>query len=479
MQVKDYTVFIVGLTFLVLGLLTGGIIFYLGLILAILAVFVDGFLLMYRRFSISRSLIVRRGFSRRDLLLGTATQLVTSLEYAGRTKHRALVRQPVHPTMIVIKPIPEQIELSRDVPVYFNLELKPGQAGEVYLEPMSLVISSAFFRESIQLGSREKINVHVGVGSADVRSSASNSDKQYSDFLLSKLIETRGGTDFSTIRNYAAGDDIKNIDWARSARAGILVIREYEEDRPLPVFFLIDVDSSMGTGDVSSELYSAVNLTALLIKRLTTDSNMFGLACFSREGVVKYQWLGIGRDHLSKIREILTWLEPEKSSSLTIKNDLSLTDANIARSALRTSPGLEVLSTVMDETIKEHSANVKADGFMKAVSKVSRSIDTPCQIVVLTNLSMGLASLMNGIRMAKYYGHSVSVVLTPHIWYTDKEQIDAETCYEKYQQVKNTLARIRGSGSVKVIDLCLTDRPEDSIYRSSTYRQLTAGLRRW
>ncbi|MGA9141201.1 MAG: DUF58 domain-containing protein, partial [Methanocella sp.] len=426
--------------------------------------------------SIARSLVVRRAFSRRELFLGASTKLVTTLEYSGRKTRKVRLYQPLDVSLKMVKPLPEEVFLTKGETVFIDLDLKPIRSGELPVEPMDLPLSSAFFKDVIRIGRRDSIKVHVGVGSVETRSLSSG--KQYSDFLLSKLAQNRGGTDFSIIRNYLPGDPVEHIDWSRSSRAGALVIREYEEDQSLPVFFLIDVDSSMSTGGLASEFNSAVNLAALLINRLTTDSNMFGLTCFSREDVVKYQPLGIGREHLSKVRDVLTRLEPGKAAPPAIHNELSLAEASSVRSGLKSSYGLEGLGTVLDETIRGHSANVRSDGFQKAMAKASRSINTPCQIVVLTNLSMGLASLQNGIRLAKYYGHSVSVVLTPHIWYTDKELIDAETCYEQYRRVKDTIARIRGSGSIKVIDLASADRLEDAIYRSSTYRQST-GLRRW
>jgi len=479
MEVKDYTFIAIGLLFLALSLLTGGIVFYIALILTVLVIAADGFILMYMRFRLSRSLVVRRSLSRRNLILGTAAEMVTSFDYSGRKSRRILIRQPVDTSLSMITPVPEYLDFSAGTPVHLNIELKPVQAGEIHIEPLRLIIESIFFKDAILIGRKERLMVHIGIGYGESRSGSSAAgSKKYSDFILSKFTESRGSTDFSTIRSYAPGDDAKNIDWVRSARVGTLLVREYEEDHPMPVFFVLDVDSSMGIGDSSSELASAVNLTALIINKLTTDSNMFGLACFSPGDVVKYKALGIGRDHLSKVRDLLTELRPESIAGKPIKNDISLHDASSIRTAFRSTGDLELLSAIMDETIQDYFVNDKSDGFLKAIMKVSRSIGMPCQIVVMTNLSMGLSSLLNGIRMAKYYGHSVSVVLTPHIWYDDKEIIDAETCYEKYQQVKATISRIRGSGSVKVIDLCSNDRPEDAIYRNSTYRQ-SVGLRRW
>ncbi|MGA9139011.1 MAG: DUF58 domain-containing protein, partial [Methanocella sp.] len=255
MQVKDYTVFGIALIFLALSLLSGGILFYAAFALTVLVILLDGFLLLYRRYSIARSLVVRRAFSRRELFLGASTKLVTTLEYSSRKTRKVRLYQPLDVSLEMVKPLPEEVFLTRDEPVFIDLDLKPVRSGEIPVEPMDLPLSSAFFKDVIRIGRRDSIKVHVGVGSVETRSLSSG--KQYSDFLLSKLAQNRGGTDFSIIRSYLPGDPVEHIDWPRSSRAGALVIREYEDDQSLPVFFLIDVDSSMSTGGLASEFNSA------------------------------------------------------------------------------------------------------------------------------------------------------------------------------------------------------------------------------
>lgn len=479
MEIKDFTIFGLGVAFLVLSVLTSGIVFYAAFGLTVLIILADLLWLLYQRVYLSRVLVIRRSISKYDVFLGTAFELLTIFEYAGKKPRVISVEQPMDPEITVVREIAGLISLSSEGPVSLPMELKPNNTGEMLIRPMRILNESYFFRDSIKIGRQEKINVHIGVGSTDARSSRSfEGSHKFSDFIRSNLIETRGGTDFSTIRNYLPGDDSRSIDWARSSRSGTLVVREYEEDRQMPVFFAVDVDRSMGLGTTTSELTSGTNLIALLINKITMDSNLFGLACFSRSDVTVFKSMGIGRDHLSKVRKILTGLRPEEGSTVSLANDVSLFEASSARKALLQVEGVDVLGSVLDETIREYAVNISSDGFTKAIMKISRSVDKACQIVVVTNLSMGMASLLNGVRIARYYGHSVSVVLTPHIWYDDKEMIDAETCYDRYRKVKDLIAGIKGSGSVKVIDLSASDRPEDAIYRSSTYRQST-GLRRW
>lgn len=53
------------------------------------------------------------------------------------------------------------------------------------------------------------------------------------------------GLDFSEMRHYQAGDDIRSIDWLASARSGKTQIRLYREERERPVYIIINFAASM------------------------------------------------------------------------------------------------------------------------------------------------------------------------------------------------------------------------------------------
>lgn len=56
------------------------------------------------------------------------------------------------------------------------------------------------------------------------------------------------GIEFAEHRPYAAGDDPGQIDWAVYARSDELLLREFEEEQDLSVYFLVDHSRSMGSG---------------------------------------------------------------------------------------------------------------------------------------------------------------------------------------------------------------------------------------
>jgi hypothetical protein len=115
-------------------------------------------------------------------------------------------------------------------------------------------------------------------------------------------------------------------------------------------------------------------------------------------------------------------------------------------------------------------------GFEDAVRLVCRSVDRRCRIVVLTNLSMGMISLANGIRLAQYYDHAITLVLTPHLWFDKEIQADAEGFYHRYRELKEVESKIR-SMKVNVIDLSSKNKVEDILYYKGWPWDVT-GIRR-
>ena len=56
------------------------------------------------------------------------------------------------------------------------------------------------------------------------------------------------GIEFDSVREYLNGDNVRAIDWNVTARMGKPFIKQYEEDRDLNVFFVLDRSASMFLG---------------------------------------------------------------------------------------------------------------------------------------------------------------------------------------------------------------------------------------
>lgn len=57
------------------------------------------------------------------------------------------------------------------------------------------------------------------------------------------------GVEFADHRDYAPGDDFRSVDWSVYQRFGKLLVRLYEEEEDLSIYFIVDSSSSMAFGD--------------------------------------------------------------------------------------------------------------------------------------------------------------------------------------------------------------------------------------
>lgn len=123
------------------------------------------------------------------------------------------------------------------------------------------------------------------------------------------------GMEFSEVREYQIGDDIRTIDWNVSARMGHPYVKVFEEERELTVMLVVDVSSSGNfgtTAQMKGEV--AAELCALLAFSAIKNNDKVGLIIFS-DKIEKFIAPRKGKKHVLRvIREIL-YFEPEDSQT--------------------------------------------------------------------------------------------------------------------------------------------------------------------
>ena len=99
------------------------------------------------------------------------------------------------------------------------------------------------------------------------------SQLRLSAFSIAEGIRTGGfrsflrgqGVEFTGVRDYLYGDDIRNIDWNVTARIGKPYIKLHQEDRDFIVFLIVDQSLSMDTGFAAKSRLETANETAALL----------------------------------------------------------------------------------------------------------------------------------------------------------------------------------------------------------------------
>lgn len=86
------------------------------------------------------------------------------------------------------------------------------------------------------------------------------------------------GVDFTDLREYVPGDDLRHVDWNVTARMDTPYVRQYVEDRDLTAWLLLDHSASMGFGavDRQKDLVLA-EVATTLAHVLTRGGNRVGL----------------------------------------------------------------------------------------------------------------------------------------------------------------------------------------------------------
>lgn len=90
------------------------------------------------------------------------------------------------------------------------------------------------------------------------------------------------GMEFEEVREYAPGDDVRDIDWNVTARFGHPFVKMYREERELTIMLLVDVSSSCFFGtqkQLKQEL--AAEIASVLAFAATKNNDKVGLIIFS------------------------------------------------------------------------------------------------------------------------------------------------------------------------------------------------------
>ena len=125
------------------------------------------------------------------------------------------------------------------------------------------------------------------------------------------------GLDLADLREYQYHDDVRHIDWNVTARLQIPYVREYNEDRDVTAWFLLDISPSVdfGSGDVRKRSVS-MDFVTVLARILTRHGNRVG-AAFYGETMDTVVPAGAGRRHVLHILHRMLQRPREAQSSPT------------------------------------------------------------------------------------------------------------------------------------------------------------------
>ena len=119
------------------------------------------------------------------------------------------------------------------------------------------------------------------------------------------------GIEFSELRPYQAGDEVRSIDWNVTARMGFPYVKRHVEERELTVMLVVDASASSDFGTVGrfkAELVA--ELAAVLSFAATTSNDKVGLLIFT-DRVELFIPPRKGRRHVTRLIRDLLAFQPE------------------------------------------------------------------------------------------------------------------------------------------------------------------------
>jgi uncharacterized protein (DUF58 family) len=125
------------------------------------------------------------------------------------------------------------------------------------------------------------------------------------------------GMEFSEVREYQFGDDIRNIDWNVTARFGHPFVKIFEEERELTVLLMVDMSGSLIFGSTEkTKQQIAAEIGAILAFSALKNNDKVGLILFT-DKIEKFVPPRKGRMHVLRIiREVLSFEPKGKSTNL-------------------------------------------------------------------------------------------------------------------------------------------------------------------
>jgi len=124
------------------------------------------------------------------------------------------------------------------------------------------------------------------------------------------------GIEFSEVREYVLGDDVRHIDWNVTARTNKLHVKEFIEERDLRVYIIMDYSASSEFGFTKSKKSIGHEVAASIIFSAMKNNDSVGLGIFT-DTLEQFIPARKGRKHsLTLLRTLLSHKIKSKKTNI-------------------------------------------------------------------------------------------------------------------------------------------------------------------
>ena len=123
------------------------------------------------------------------------------------------------------------------------------------------------------------------------------------------------GINFSDLREYYPGDDVRHINWSVSARSSTPQVKLYSEERELTVYIMVDLSGSNNFGSkVKSKVEILAEIAAVLGFSANQNNDKVGLILFT-DHVELFIPAKKGRTHMLRILREIIYFQPKRKQT--------------------------------------------------------------------------------------------------------------------------------------------------------------------
>ncbi len=260
---------------------------------------------------------------RHSIPVGVWSPVILHLGNPGRRRLQIRVHDH-HPAGFAVDDMPTALTLSPHRGAHIHYRIRPQARGDAAFEGTDLVIGSplGFWRKKHFLARPDRVKVFPNFRDISHYVLLAT-DNRLSQIGIRQCQRRGEGNDFHQLREYRAGDSLRQIDWKASSRYQKLISKEYQDERDQQVIFLLDCGHRMRHAeDGRMHLDQALNAMLLLAFVAARQGDAVGFMAFggTRRWYPPRKGGGLVKELLHQIYDIES--RPEAADYLTAAREL-------------------------------------------------------------------------------------------------------------------------------------------------------------
>lgn len=220
-----------------------------------------------------------------------------------------------YPLSCQIFDLPQKIHLSARSEHAIQYHLQPNKRGDIHYHGVYLLLHSPWgiWKRPCYVVLQEAIKVYPNFATVTKYALLANTNR-LGQLGIHKRPRRGEGLHFHQLREYRAGDSLRQIHWHSSARLRKLVSKEYQDERDQNIIFLVDCGQRMRSQDGDlSHFDHTLNALLLLAYVALRQGDALGMMTFSGEQRWFAPHKGIGS--VNKLLNTIYDLQPSHCAS--------------------------------------------------------------------------------------------------------------------------------------------------------------------